>query len=69
VKKFKKTHGKPGEKIYDYAIRLQEILKHAYPDFHAEDSFKVILKQNLSKGSMENYSLNLNTNTMIHSMI
>ena len=50
VKKFKKAHRKPGEKIYDYAIRLQEIFKHAYPDSHAEDSFKVILKEKFIEG-------------------
>ena len=50
VKKFKKAHRKPGEKIYDYAIRLQEIFKHAYPDSHAENSFKVILKQKFIEG-------------------
>ncbi len=43
LKKFKKAHRKPGEKIYDFAIRLQEIFKHAYPDVYTEDSFKVIL--------------------------
>ena len=30
-KKLKKAHRKPGEKICNYAIRLQEIFKHAYP--------------------------------------
>jgi hypothetical protein len=50
MKKYKKAHRKPGEKIYDYAIRLQEIFKHAYPDSHAEDSFKVILKEKFIEG-------------------
>nr|CAH0109646.1 unnamed protein product [Daphnia galeata] len=49
-KKIEKAHRKPGEKIYDYAIRLQEIFKHAYPDSHAEDSFKVILKEKFIEG-------------------
>ena len=38
VKKFNKAHRKPGEKISDFAIRLQDIFKHAYPDSHAEAS-------------------------------
>jgi hypothetical protein len=50
LKKFKKAHRKPGEKIYDFAIRLQEIFKHAYPDVYTEDSFKVILKQKFIDG-------------------
>ena len=45
------AHRKPGEKIYDFAITLQLIFKHAYPDGYTDDSFKVILgycqRQNL----------------------
>jgi hypothetical protein len=57
VKKFNKTHRKSGEKISDFAIRLQDIFKHAYPDSHAEDSFKVILKQKFIEGLDEKLQL------------
>ena len=57
VKKFNKAHRKSGEKISDFAIRLQDIFKHAYPDSHAEDSFKVILKQKFIEGLDEKLQL------------
>ena len=57
VKKFNKAHRKPGEKISDFAIRLQDIFKHAYPDSHAEDSFKVILKEKFIEGLDEKLQL------------
>ena len=57
VKKFNKAHRKSGEKISDFAIRLQDIFKHAYPDSHAEASFKVILKQTFIEGLDEKLQL------------
>ncbi|KAI9554902.1 hypothetical protein GHT06_020180 [Daphnia sinensis] len=50
LKKFDKAKRKPGEKIVDYALRLQEIFKRAYPVGHTERSFVVILKQKFIDG-------------------
>ncbi|KAI9551038.1 hypothetical protein GHT06_011464 [Daphnia sinensis] len=41
---------KLGEKIVDYALRLQEIFKRAYPVGNTERSFAVILKQKFIDG-------------------
>ncbi|KAK4007590.1 hypothetical protein OUZ56_012745 [Daphnia magna] len=41
---------KSGEKIVDYAHRLQEIFKRAYPMGYGEKSFTVILIQKLIEG-------------------
>jgi hypothetical protein len=37
LKKFKKAAKKPGEKIYDFAIRLKEMLRYAYPKKFEEE--------------------------------
>ncbi|KAI9554965.1 hypothetical protein GHT06_020249 [Daphnia sinensis] len=50
LKKLYKAKRKPGEKIVDYALRLQEIFKRAYPVGHTERSFVVILKQKFIDG-------------------
>jgi acylphosphatase len=50
LKKFKKASRKPGEKIYDFAIRLKEIFKYAYPDAYTQDSFQIILQQKFIDG-------------------
>ncbi|KZS02717.1 Uncharacterized protein APZ42_000127, partial [Daphnia magna] len=50
LKKFNKAKRKPGEKIVDYALRLQEIFKRAYPVGHSEKSFAIILMQKFIEG-------------------
>ncbi|KAK4027292.1 hypothetical protein OUZ56_016303 [Daphnia magna] len=50
LKKFNKAKRKPGEKIVDYAHRLQEIFKRAYPMGYGEKSFTVILIQKFIEG-------------------
>ncbi|KAK4013423.1 hypothetical protein OUZ56_025977 [Daphnia magna] len=50
LKKFNKAKRKPGEKIVDYALRLQEIFKRAYPVAHSEKSFAIILMQKFIEG-------------------
>ncbi|KZR96616.1 Uncharacterized protein APZ42_008948 [Daphnia magna] len=50
LKKFNKTKRKPGEKIVDYAHRLQEIFKRAYPMGYGKKSFTVILIQKFIEG-------------------
>jgi hypothetical protein len=35
-----KSCKKPGEKIYDFAIRLKEIFKFAYPDAYIQYVFQ-----------------------------
>ncbi|KZR96301.1 Uncharacterized protein APZ42_009442, partial [Daphnia magna] len=50
LKKFNKAKRKPGEKIVDYAHRLQEIFKRAYPIGYGEKSFTVILIQKFIEG-------------------
>ncbi|KAK4012345.1 hypothetical protein OUZ56_021445 [Daphnia magna] len=50
LKKFNKAKLKPGEKIVDYALRLQEIFKRAYPVAHSEKSFAIILMQKFIEG-------------------
>ncbi|XP_045023720.1 uncharacterized protein LOC123468122, partial [Daphnia magna] len=48
--KFNKAKRKPGEKVVDYALRIQEIFKRAYPVGHSEKSFAVILMQKFIEG-------------------
>ncbi|KAI9553742.1 hypothetical protein GHT06_018991 [Daphnia sinensis] len=50
LKKFNKAKRKPGEKIVDYALRLQEIFRRAYPVGHSEKSFAIILMQKFVEG-------------------
>jgi hypothetical protein len=50
LKKFKKANRKPGEKIYDFAIRLKEVFRYAYPKNYEEDSFQIILKEKFIDG-------------------
>jgi len=50
LKKFKKANRKPGEKIYDFAIRLKELFRYAYPKNYEEDSFQIILKEKFIDG-------------------
>ena len=50
LKKFNKTIRKPGEKIVDYAHRLQDRFKRAYPTSCNEPSFAIILKQKFIEG-------------------
>ncbi|EFX75207.1 hypothetical protein DAPPUDRAFT_323389 [Daphnia pulex] len=50
LKKFKKAKRKPGEKIYDFAIRLKELFRYAYPKNYEEDSFQIILKEKFIDG-------------------
>ncbi|KAK4024992.1 hypothetical protein OUZ56_010490 [Daphnia magna] len=50
LQKFNKAKRKPGEKVVDYALRIQEIFKRAYPVGHSEKSFAVILMQKFIEG-------------------
>ncbi|EFX64363.1 hypothetical protein DAPPUDRAFT_118253 [Daphnia pulex] len=50
LKKFKKANRKSGEKIYDFAIRLKELFRYAYPKNYEEDSFQIIIKEKLIDG-------------------
>ena len=50
LKKFMKMKRKPGEKIYDFAIRLKERFKYAYPKEHGDETFEVILKEKFIDG-------------------
>ncbi|KZS19992.1 Uncharacterized protein APZ42_013435, partial [Daphnia magna] len=50
LQKFNKAKRKPGEKIVDYAHRLQETFKRAYPMGYGEKSFTVILIQKFIEG-------------------
>ncbi|EFX61763.1 hypothetical protein DAPPUDRAFT_121010, partial [Daphnia pulex] len=50
LKKFEKASKKPGEKLCDFAIRLREIFKYAYPDAYTQDSFQIILQQKFIDG-------------------
>ena len=50
LKKFMKMKRKPGEKIYDFAIRLKEQFKYAYPKEHGDETFEVILKEKFIDG-------------------
>jgi hypothetical protein len=49
-KKFEKASKKPDEKLSDFAIRLREIFKYAYPDAYTQDSFQIILQQKFIDG-------------------
>ncbi|KZS07453.1 Uncharacterized protein APZ42_028818 [Daphnia magna] len=50
LKKFNKAKRKPGEKIVDYALRLQAIFKRVYSACHFEKSFAIILIQKFIEG-------------------
>jgi hypothetical protein len=50
LKKFEKASKKPGEKLCDFAIRLREIFKYAYPDAYTQDSFQIILQHKFIDG-------------------
>jgi hypothetical protein len=50
LKKFKKAVRKPGEKVYDFAIRLRELFQRTYPKNHEEDSFQLILREKFVEG-------------------
>ncbi|KZS19683.1 Uncharacterized protein APZ42_013855 [Daphnia magna] len=50
LKKFYKAKRTPGENIVDYALRLQEIFRSAYPVGHSEKSFAIILMQKFVEG-------------------
>lgn len=50
LKKFNKAKRKPGEKIVDYALRLQAIFKRVYSAGHFEKSFAIILIQKFIEG-------------------
>ncbi|KZS06792.1 Uncharacterized protein APZ42_029632 [Daphnia magna] len=45
LKKFNKAKRKPSKKVVDYALRLQEIFRCAYPVVHSKKSFTIILMQ------------------------
>ncbi|KZR95667.1 Uncharacterized protein APZ42_010470, partial [Daphnia magna] len=64
LKKFNKAKRKPGEKIVDYALRLQEIFKRAYPVAHSEKSFAIILMQKFIEGLDPNYRRKLSIRTL-----
>lgn len=49
-KKFSKAKRKPGEKIIDYAHRIKEIFRRAYPNGYSEKTFAVILMQKFIEG-------------------
>ena len=63
LKKFKKASKKPGEKIYDFAIRLKEIFKYAYPDAYMQDSFQIILQQKFIDGLDEKLQMKVKYKT------
>ena len=50
LKKLKKAVRKPGEKVYDFAIRLKEIFQRTYPKNYEEDSFQIILQERFIDG-------------------
>ena len=50
LKKFKKAVRKPGEKVYDFAIRLRELFQRTYPKNQEEDSFQMILRERFVDG-------------------
>nr|CAH0100139.1 unnamed protein product [Daphnia galeata] len=41
---------KPGEKVYNFAIRLRELFQRTYPKNHEEDSFQMILRERFVDG-------------------
>ncbi len=59
MKKFEKASKKPGEKLCDFAIRLREIFKYAYPDAYTQDSFQIILQQKFIDGLDEKLQIKL----------
>ncbi|KAK4027406.1 hypothetical protein OUZ56_016452 [Daphnia magna] len=50
LQKFNIAKRKPGEKVVDYALRIQKIFKSAYPVGHSEKSFAIIVMQKFKEG-------------------